>query len=143
MMKGCLLDANVLIALAWPNHTHHAAAQAWFGREQANGWGTCLVTQLAFVRVSAHTALEYHVSPPEACRKLNEIISLPNHSFWSEPPDGYANPAFVRTIPDTLMHQMVTDGYLATLAAVHGGKLVTFDRQLARIFRQVVLIQGE
>jgi predicted nucleic acid-binding protein len=37
---------------------------------------------------------------------------------------------------------MVTDSYLATIAAIHGGKLVTFDRQLARIFRQVVLIQG-
>ena len=25
-----LLDVNVLIALAWPNHVHHAAARAWF-----------------------------------------------------------------------------------------------------------------
>ena len=140
-MKGCLLDANVLIALAWPNHTHHSAAQAWFGREQTNGWGTCLVTQLVFVRVSCHPALDYHVSPPEAYRKLNEIISLPNHSFWPEPPDGYANPAFARTISDTLTHQLVTDGYLATLAAVHGGKLVTFDRQLVRIFPNSILIQ--
>jgi len=44
-------------------------------------------------------------------------------------------------MPDTLTHQMVTDGYLASLAAVHGGKLATFDRQLARIFPHVTLIQ--
>ena len=141
MMKGCLLDANLLIALAWPNHTHHATAQAWFEREQAQGWGTCLVTELAFVRVSAHPALEYRVSPPEAYRKLNEILSLPNHSFWPEPPAGYAHPAFARTMPDTLTHQLVTDGYLATLAAIHGGTLATFDRQLARIFPHAKLIQ--
>jgi toxin-antitoxin system PIN domain toxin len=140
-MKGCLLDVNVLIALAWPNHTHHAAAQAWFEREQAQGWGTCLVTQLAFVRVSAHPALEHHVSPPEAYRKLNEILSLPHHSFWPEPPAGYADPAFARTMPDTLTHQLVTDAYLATLALIHGGKLATFDRQLARIFPDAMLIQ--
>ena len=24
-----LLDVNVLIALAWPNHVHHAAAHTW------------------------------------------------------------------------------------------------------------------
>jgi toxin-antitoxin system PIN domain toxin len=131
----------VLIALAWPNHVHHAVAQAWFEREQTHGWGTCLVTQLAFVRVSSHPALEYHVSPPEAYRKLNEIISLPNHSFWSEPPDGYANPAFAPTISDTLTHQLVTDGYLATLVVIHGGKFATFDRQLARIFPNTILIQ--
>lgn len=25
-----LLDVNVLVALAWPNHVHHEAVQAWF-----------------------------------------------------------------------------------------------------------------
>jgi predicted nucleic acid-binding protein len=25
-----LLDVNVLLALAWPNHVHHAASRTWF-----------------------------------------------------------------------------------------------------------------
>ena len=34
-MKAALLDTNVLLALAWPNHQHHAQAHAWFA---AHGW---------------------------------------------------------------------------------------------------------
>jgi predicted nucleic acid-binding protein len=29
-----LLDVNVLVAFAWPNHVHHAAAQHWFDADQ-------------------------------------------------------------------------------------------------------------
>ena len=36
-----LLDVNVLIALAWPNHVHHVAARAWFEEHREEGWATC------------------------------------------------------------------------------------------------------
>ena len=81
-MKGYLLDVNVLIALAWPNHLQHATAHEWFSKEQVRGWGTCGVTQIGFVRVSSHPALEYHVSTQQAWQKIQEIVSLPTHSFW-------------------------------------------------------------
>jgi uncharacterized protein len=140
-MKGCLLDVNLLIALAWPNHVQHAIAQRWFQHERAGGWGTCLVTQLAFVRISSHPAVLHHVSTPEAAQKLLEIVSLPDHSFWPEIPGGYRNEVFSQSRPNILTHAFVTDGYLAALAAFHGGKLATFDRQLARAFnRSVVLV---
>jgi predicted nucleic acid-binding protein len=29
-----LLDVNVLVAFAWPNHVHHSAAQHWFDADQ-------------------------------------------------------------------------------------------------------------
>jgi predicted nucleic acid-binding protein len=32
-----LLDVNVLIALAWPNHVHHDLAQTWFERNRRHG----------------------------------------------------------------------------------------------------------
>ena len=35
-----LLDVNVLLALAWPNHQHHAVAHRWFRRESRRGWAT-------------------------------------------------------------------------------------------------------
>jgi uncharacterized protein len=140
MMKGCLLDANLLLALAWPNHTQHGRAQAWFQREQANGWGTCTVTQLAFIRVSSNAALPYHVSPQAALQKLTEIIALPDHHFWPEPALGYEDAAFAKTMPDTLTHNFVTDGYLVTLAVRHDAKLATLDQQLARTFPQALLV---
>lgn len=139
-MKGYLLDANVLIALAWPNHTHHDRVQEWFSRERTKGWATCLVTQLAFIRVSSNTSVPYHVAPSIAHRHLLRIINLADHSYWAEPSDGYAHSAFMQTMPNTLTHNFVTDGYLATLASIRGGKLATLDRQLARAFDSAVPI---
>jgi uncharacterized protein len=135
-MKGYLLDANLLIALAWPNHTQHAKAHEWLAKASPIGWGTCTVTQLAFVRISSHPKVESHVSTQEAIEKLYEILTLPEHSFWPEPPDGFNNPAFVATIPKILTHGLVTDGYLATVAAFNSGMLATLDKQLARTFPQ-------
>lgn len=43
-MKAALLDINVLLALAWPSHQHHAAAHGWFARESRHGWATCAFT---------------------------------------------------------------------------------------------------
>jgi uncharacterized protein len=33
-----LLDVNVVVALAWPNHIYHEAAHRWFRRNAASGW---------------------------------------------------------------------------------------------------------
>jgi len=82
-MKGHLLDVNVLLALAWPNHVQHTRAHGWFTREHPWGWGTCTLK---------------------------------------------------KTVPRTLAPGRVSNGYLATGASLHGLKLATFDRQLARTF---------
>jgi toxin-antitoxin system PIN domain toxin len=138
-MKGYLLDADVLIALAWPNHTEHERVQEWFARERAKGWATCLVTQLAFIRVSCNAAVPHPVLPSVAQLYLGEITSLPDHSFWAEPAQGYAHAAFARTISNT-SRVSVTEAYLATLALIHGGKLASLDKQLAHAFESVVVI---
>jgi uncharacterized protein len=118
-MKGYLLDANVLIALAWPNHTEHERVQEWFAQERGKGWATCLVTQLAFIRVSSSVVVPHHVSPSVAQLYLSEITSLPDHSYWAEPARGYAHAAFARTMANTAIHASVTDGYLATWLPWH------------------------
>jgi len=82
----------------------------------------------------------YHVSTQEALQKLKEIIAVEGHSFWSEPPGGYSNAIFAKTIPNTLTHSMVTDGYLATVAAFHKGHLATLDKLLSRVFRSHVVL---
>lgn len=139
-MSGHLLDANVLIALAWPNHPHHGRAHAWFKREQKRGWGTCLVTQLAFIRVSSNPAVPHHVSPQAAYRQLLQIAALPQHFFVAEPGTGYADAEFARTMPNTLTHHLVTDAYLVTLAAIRKVKLATFDQQLVAAFPESSLV---
>lgn len=136
-MKGYLLDVNVLIALAWPNHTLHSIAHKWFAGIQPAGWGTCMVTQLGFVRICSHPKFDHHVSTQEALQKLLEIAATPGHAFWPEPETGYANKVFSKTLPGTLTHGQVTDSYLATVAAFNDGKLATFDEPLSKTFNNL------
>jgi hypothetical protein len=35
-----LLDVNVLVALAWDSHVHHARTRAWFAANSSDGWAT-------------------------------------------------------------------------------------------------------
>ena len=37
-MKVALLDVNLLIALVWPTHRHHAPAHRWFESRDKTGW---------------------------------------------------------------------------------------------------------
>ena len=60
-----LLDANVLIAMAWPNHPFHAHARTWFVQHARTGWATCGLTETAFIRLSANPRVV-----GQACRPL-------------------------------------------------------------------------
>jgi len=50
-----LLDINVLLAIAWPQHVHHARVKRWLLAQTARGKlsiATCPLTQLGFLRIS-------------------------------------------------------------------------------------------
>ncbi len=125
-MSAALLDANVLLALAWPNHQFHAAAHAWFGRDAASGWATCALTQLAFIRLSSNpTYTPRPVTPFEACRLLAQWTARSEHEFWLEQP-----PPQPSDFARALGRQQVNDSYLLRLAEHHDGTVVTFDGRL-------------
>ena len=128
-MSGALLDVNVLVALAWPNHVHHGVAADWFGGQRALGWATCSITQLGFMRVSAHVGMTPHaVEPAEAAEVLVRLLELGDHHFLadaSQPAD--ADWRFAAT------HRSITDLHLARLARDHGCVLATLDRGIAAL----------
>lgn len=134
-----LLDVNVLLALAWPNHQHHDRAHAWFLRESGGGWATCAITQLAFVRLSSNTAYTpAAVTPSDAAALLVKLASHATHRFLADLPP-IAVDLFVRTVG----HQQTTDAYLVYVAEHHNGRIVTFDaplRQHARSAEAVTVI---
>jgi uncharacterized protein len=133
-MKPYLLDTNVLIALAWPNHVHHGEATEWFLRKAASGFRTCPITQTGFVRISSNPSFTANaVGPAEALALLERITSLPGHGFW--PDDLPAEDAFAAR-PFLGTHRHVTDGYLLALAAAHDGVLATLDRGIAALARR-------
>jgi uncharacterized protein len=119
-----LLDSNVLIALATPDHTAHQTARAWFRPEEP--FATCPITQGALVRFHLRWA-----TPPSiqaAKDLLRRICAMPSHHFW---PDD----ANYLQIPEAglMGYRQVTDAYLVSLAAAHGGRLATLDEALAAI----------
>lgn len=127
-----LLDANLLIALAWPQHVHHALAHAWFARHRVKRWATCPLTQLAFVRISSNPKIiDAAVSPPEAAAMLARIVGLAGHEFW--PCDLPVAGLAAYDSPTLHGHRQVTDAYLLALARHHGGRLATLDRGLLEL----------
>lgn len=128
--QSVLLDVNVLVALAWPNHVHHAAAHAWFDKVGRAGFATCPVTQSGFVRVSSNSrAIPDARSPREAREILQRITALPGHVFWADDVE-IANSEHIAWERLGSPAQ-VTDAHLLALALHRGARLATFDRGLA------------
>jgi uncharacterized protein len=125
-----LLDANVLLALAWPNHQHHVTATRWFETEASTGWATCALTELAFIRLSSNRAFSpYAVTPAKAAQLLSRLTAHHGHHYWPHLP-----PADLAAIYASCTgHQQVNDAYLLAVASREAGRLVTFDARIAYI----------
>lgn len=125
-MRTALLDVNVLIALAWPNHVHHDLAQAWFARNRRHGWATCPLTESGFVRVSSNAhVIPQARSPREAALLLKRIVAVSGHRFWSDDVS-FASCRHVG-IEKVVGYRQVTDAHLLALALRRGGRLATLD----------------
>ncbi len=127
-----LLDVNVLIALAWPNHVHHEPAWAWFDGTAPNGWATCAMTEAGFVRVSSHRGIiPEAVAPADALAVLEGLRSRARHEFWADDVELLVGD---HVAPDVVVaHRQVTDAHLLALALRHRGRLATFDRRIGRL----------
>lgn len=127
-----LLDVNVLVALAWPNHVHHARARACFDGLQDCGWATCSITQAGFVRVSSNrAAIPEARTPTEATALLGRMVALPGHRFWAD--DVPVTAEDVVPVERVVSYRQVTDAHLLTLAVRRGGMLATFDRGISEL----------
>jgi len=128
-VRTALLDVNLLTALLWPAHEHHAAASRWFHGRGAATWATTPLTQLGFVRIVSNPAFSRDaLRPRDAVVLLSENLSHPAHEFWAA---SLPVPGAVHGMELALQgHQQFTDAYLLALARRHKGVLATFDRGL-------------
>jgi uncharacterized protein len=121
-----LLDINVLMALAWPNHEHHVLATGWFYQNERAGWATCPLSQSGFIRVSSNQrAIPGAKSPVEAAKLLLQILSWPNHVFLSD--DVSLAASKVVELRKLTGYRQVTDAHLLGIALRHGARLATLD----------------
>ena len=126
----CLLDGNVLVALADASHVHHGSAAAWFAASSAP-FATCPITQGTLLRM----LMRFSAVPDGASAMafLTQLTAHARHRFW--PADvAYADIAW-RGVQG---HRQVTDAYLAALARKRRGKLISFDQGLAALHTDVV-----
>ena len=132
MAITALLDVNVLIALAWPNHVHHVAARAWFEERRQDGWATCPLTEAGFVRVSCNpSAVRHAVTPLDAIAVLEKLTRLGSHAFWP------LNRSIVE-LPEAVGariqgYRQITDAVLLAAAMQRNGQLATLDGGLERL----------
>jgi toxin-antitoxin system PIN domain toxin len=128
-----LIDANVLIALATPAHSHHRAAVAW--RDAlAESYATCPITQGALVRF----AIREGAGAADAARLAEDLEMDPGHEFW---PDDL--PYREVRMAGVVGHRQVTDAYLAELARRRQAKFATFDRGAAAQHADVAILIPE
>ena len=136
-MKIPLLDTNLLLALAWPNHQHHAKAHEWFAAHARRGWATCAFTQLGFVRLSSNPAYSPDaVSPSDAAALLRQWTRHKAHQFWNSPAAD-APAIYLRA----LGHQQANDAWLVEVARKNKGRLVTLDLRLAAHATEADLVE--
>jgi len=125
-----LLDVNVLVALAWPNHVHHAAAHRWFA--DLDGWATTPITELGFVRVSCNAqVLSEAVRPGAALAMLGRMRRAGGHTFWSD--DIVLSEDDSGLTARIVGYRQLTDAHLILLARARGGSVATFDRGMAQL----------
>lgn len=128
-MTRYLLDVNVLIALIDPTHIQHDRAHAWFAAHGKRAWATCPLTENGVVRIISQPRYPNSPGIPAAVAEIVAVLrTVGNHVFW---------PADVSILDQKRLNTarllesgQITDSYLLALAAVHGGKLATFDRKL-------------
>lgn len=127
-----LLDINLLVSLAWPNHVHHRQALAWFRRRRGQPWATTPFTEAGFVRISSNASvIPSAVTPTEAVALLDRMREVSGHQFLADDVPmivgKYLNPEQVAT------YQQITDAHLLALARRHGARLATIDRGIAAL----------
>jgi predicted nucleic acid-binding protein len=121
VVKGYLLDANVLIALSVHEHPHHTAAETWARRHE--GLSISPISEGALVRFW----LRAGVGGEAVASELEALYDQHHYHFW---PDSISyRQAQVKRLRG---YRQATDAYLVALAKSQGVKLATFDEGLAQ-----------
>jgi uncharacterized protein len=129
-----LLDVNLLVAIAWPEHIFHAEAIRWFDRRAEHGWATCGLTESGFLRISANPKVVGDaVRPAESADLLRRLFQFGDHHFWID--DVQPTTSSFVPLERLIGHRQVTDAQLLGLSRRHQGSLASFDRGLNTLAR--------
>ena len=110
-----LLDVNLLVALIWKDAEGHETAHRWLAGKKL---AVCPITELGFLRVSMSPA--FNASMEDARAALGDFLKNESPQFVPDDERALAG----KTAGS---RALLTDFYLANLAAKHSMKLATLD----------------
>jgi predicted nucleic acid-binding protein len=124
-----LLDVNVLLALGYTSHVHHARVTVWLAEQRelyspsAVKLATCATTELGFVRIAGGSS-RLAPSVAEARTDLERLKLRERMMFFGDRVLG-------RDLPDWVTKPAhTTDGHLVVLAKANGARLATLDQYI-------------
>ena len=126
-----LLDTNVLIALFDPDHAFHDRAHGWYRAHRSKGWASCPLTENGLVRILSNLnyRLDAPLMPEEVISRLQDFIDRSDHVFWTDSISIRDGDRIDRSI--LIGPRQLKDVYLLALAVTNGGRLATFDENIA------------
>ncbi|MFW5695751.1 MAG: TA system VapC family ribonuclease toxin [Alkalispirochaeta sp.] len=125
-MPTYLPDINVLLALTFEAHQHHAVAAEWI--ERGSDCRVCRVTQSGFLRLATNPALfgDESLTLSQAWNVYDTMMEDDRFSFWSEPL-GLEHLWRRLTNVQSYSPKVWMDRYLAAFAIADSLTLVTLD----------------
>ncbi len=130
-----LCDANVLLALCYDRHVHHAAALAWLDAQRVGEIVLCRSTQLSLLRLLCHASVmgKQVCTTEQAWSVYDAIRDDKRFCFYPE-----ADPELLETRLRALTRSSQAlpnawqDAYLAAFALAAELRLTTFDQGFRR-----------
>ena len=128
-----LADANVWLALAFSDHSHHSQVKAWFDAKPDTSCAFCRITQMALLRHLTNSKImgRFVLSQHDAWKTYDQLAQDPRTFFLDDPP---GLDATFRTLTNfsSPSHELWTDAFLASVSINTHIRLVTFDQGYRR-----------
>jgi toxin-antitoxin system PIN domain toxin len=122
-----LLDINVLIAMADPDHVHHHLVEDFLHKSGRDGWATCPLVENGFIRIFGHPKYPQGPGSTQSARiVLSGLLARAGHQFWADD-ISIADSAVYQNLPAS---RDLTDYYLLALAIHHQARLATLDQRI-------------
>lgn len=130
MKPQALLDINVLLALVWAGHVHHARVVAWHREWMPKKWVLCPLSEAGFLRLSLNRAFVSGQATisilRETLRRLHAQRSCIRIHEVPDPSDPRFDPVW-KKVRD---HQQVMDAMLLSIAIAANMRLATLDEKM-------------
>ena len=146
-MQGCLIDANVWIAVSFEAHDQHVLAKRFFATTSLSRPALlCRATEQSWLRLLTTPALHRRydslpVSNRDALIMLSDTLELPNVRLVEVEPSGVrALWQRLAAIPSA-SPKVWMDAYLAAFTIRHDVEFVTLDRDFKKFEKDGLKLQ--